>query len=135
MNKPLSHQEIFDKAVRGVVEQGALSANTDYGRHCRYRLQKNGRTLACGVGHLIADDLYSEKFEGCGVRSVGFFGGEKAEALSLALLFSGVDVTDAETSVLLCEIQEAHDEAAGMDDFIERTKRLATRRCLKSEAA
>jgi len=116
--KKLTKQQIFNRAVLGVVRQGALSRMK--GGECRYRAFVDGNVRACGVGQLIADDLYQERIEGVGVAVAtphrAFT--DKAEALMLALLFSGVDVTDPEVAKLLKQIQSAHDNAWSVPEFV-----------------
>ena len=52
----LTNQQIFDKALFGIRNQGyKKSAN---GEVCVYRsTQEDGSTLACAVGHCIPDDV------------------------------------------------------------------------------
>jgi hypothetical protein len=133
----LTHQEIFTKAVLGVVQQGALSVGRRGG--CFYRSRRNGQTLACGVGHLIEDDLYSRGMEGAAVEAASPFAPANpwaskqdcCEKLMLALLFSGVDVTDRDTSDLLGRIQSAHDGSSTVADFVVAVRRVADDEGLK----
>lgn len=53
MTKTMTAQEVFDTAVRGVIEQGVPSYD---GVRCLYR-GPNG--TKCAAGHLIPDDLYT----------------------------------------------------------------------------
>jgi hypothetical protein len=133
----LTHQEIFTKAVAGVIRQGRLAMNQDA---CKYRMEIDGQRCACGVGQLIDDDLYSPAIEGVGAyaadptHEVSGFNDERGEPLMLALLFSGVGVTEDATVNLLDEIQAAHDSAANLTDFKRRAQRLADRRGLSMPA-
>lgn len=130
--KKLTHQQMFSRAVTGVVKQGALSV--EHGS-CRYTLRRNGKTLHCGVGHLIASDLYTSDIEGEAVTHATpdshFFGDRQTEALALALIFSGVDVTNEKTRNFLEEIQDAHDGAKVIPQFIEKCAALAIKHRLK----
>lgn len=52
----LSNQEIFDKALFGIRNQGYKKSAKDSA--CLYRsTQKDGSALACAVGHCIPDDV------------------------------------------------------------------------------
>lgn len=132
----LTHQEIFDRAVTGVIKQGALSQMN--GGRCRYRATKKGKTLACGVGQVIADDLYTKVFENCGVdRAIPSYDGyedRQGERLMLALLFSGVDVTTPDTLSLLVDLQNAHDGSRDVAEFVRKATRLASDRKLNTRA-
>ena len=124
MNK-LTKQQIFNRAVLGVVRQGALSRMK--GGECRYRAFVDGNVRACGVGQLIADDLYQERIEGASVKCAAphLADTDKTEALMLALLFSGVDVTDPDVVRLLRRIQSAHDNASGVPEFVNVCRGMA----------
>ena len=56
----LNLQEIFDKGVWGILEQGepAYSVKNNM---CYYRRPNNTK---CFIGHLIKDKYYNEDFEG-----------------------------------------------------------------------
>lgn len=124
MTASLTHQQIFDKAVLGVVRQGALS-KYDSRDTCRYRLTRGAQTLACGVGQLIDDANYNAAVEGCGVRYAGPFAKGPSARLYRALASSGVDLSDAKTGDLLAGIQRTHDYANSLADFIEEAANLA----------
>lgn len=124
----LTHQQIFDKALSGVRQQGGPS-RADNGGLCAYR-GADGRK--CGVGHLIDDAHYSPTIESLGVQVVhetsvalspgdqGFGGAKK---LAAALQASGVS-TDKATVDLMKKIQRAHDGAAVYDNgFMEAFNR------------
>jgi len=55
----MTKQEMFDKAARGILDQGGPSA-TDNGT-CKYRCA-NGRK--CAAGHIIPDALFTPEMEG-----------------------------------------------------------------------
>lgn len=63
-------QELFDKAVGGLIKQGECSyliigPNL---KSCRYRLKKNNTLLKCVMGQLIPDDMYVSTIEGTSVQ-------------------------------------------------------------------
>lgn len=124
--RKLSHQQIFTKAVRGVVRQGSLAMTQGA---CKYRAVKGEKVLMCGVGQLISTDVYASNFEGCSAGHCGptdWHRDNRAPRLGLALIFSGVDVTDTGTVDLLDQIQSAHDCAHDLQDFIRGAKDVAT---------
>jgi hypothetical protein len=59
-------QELFEKAVNGLLAQGVPSY--DSSRSCMYR-GLNG--TKCAIGHLIPDELYDPGFEGTSFMDVG----------------------------------------------------------------
>lgn len=128
--KTLTLQEVFDNAVRGVYAQGEKSWDDDTDR-CVYRgvSPATGKTLKCGIGFSIPDDLYDEKMEGGGI-------GELCEpGETLADLFP-VDQIRALTDIQLC-----HDDPVmrdryalhGRDTFIEGFLGRAWAVCVKRE--
>lgn len=138
--KKLTLQQIFDRAVLGVVEQGAFAALPHNGA-CRYRLKVGNKTLACGVGQLIKPENYDPFAEGVGVRTLRALVVGRPTSdddfpfrLGAALALSGVDVTDKQTVSLLANLQVAHDQAAQRDNmsmFITSARRIARRRGLE----
>lgn len=102
----MTDQELFDKACKGIVDQGGPSIDT---RGCVYR-SNNGRK--CAAGHLIPDEEYSPAWEGNGV----------------ALLPKKFWTNEQEP--LVSALQRAHDMAATsaqefMSDFKQRARRVA----------
>ena len=59
---PLTAQQAFDTACKGILAQGRASVDED--NRCAYRGLYNCK---CAVGHLITDDEYSPDFENCAV--------------------------------------------------------------------
>lgn len=106
----LTNQEIFNKAINGLMAQGAPSVDAE--GHCLYR-GPNG--LKCGAGQLIDDEFYSPKFEGeCSDSGM----------LLLALEASGVPKTASE---LVAAVQSAHDSSSKLPNFL-KDLRLRLRR-------
>lgn len=81
-------QETFDTVARFLIRQGRRSYS-DTG--CKYRAPNGDR---CAVGCLIPDELYSEGFEGTGVKY----------DIAPTMFQLGYDVDFLE------RLQEAHDE-------------------------
>ncbi len=112
----MTPQEIFDKSVRGIIEQGGPSV--DERSACVYRGPGEKK---CAIGHVIDDGDYCEELEGKNC-------GELFE-------FWGHDHPLYEHNHLLHELQSAHDQAAVdhvldsdevfMVDFLARARRIA----------
>jgi hypothetical protein len=97
-----ARQDLFDRAVRGVLEQGKPStAQADAG--CYYR---NHAGLKCAVGHLIDDSDYDPSME----RLVA---GKLVERFP-QLGFHG-------HTLLLSQLQGAHDGAAKLAHYTNGT--------------
>lgn len=58
----MTNQEIFDRVIAHLRKQGEPAVNDE--GDCRYRVEVDDRVLMCAVGCLIADEHYSENFEG-----------------------------------------------------------------------
>lgn len=92
----MSLQEIFGKAVGGVIRQGRPSMNStsSTSRSCVYRGPDG---LKCAAGHVIPDEAYDRSYESCGFGVVG--------------LRLGVD---PERRYFIGRLQGAHDAKARM---------------------
>lgn len=128
----LTLQQIFDKSVGGVIAQGQLSKEgEDFAAYCRYRTpHPDGRTLACGVGQLIPDNVYVESIEGWAVTTVGATASHErkaGETMRACLEAGGIDTGNAEVMRLLTEIQAAHDHAQTFDVFKANARAVAIR--------
>lgn len=55
-------QEIYNAVAKHLLTQNEKSYDENVG--CRYRTVRDGRTLKCGIGGIMPDDLYYEYFEG-----------------------------------------------------------------------
>ena len=106
-------QQVFDFVLNKVVEQGEKSSTDGYFSSCCYRLNKNGKQLKCGIGHLISDQEYNSGFEGKGV--IG--------------LVTEYNFSKFYPAVFYDDLQLAHDRAVeGVNfvcDFKENMKDLA----------
>lgn len=89
----MKNQTAYDIVKTHLLKQKRQSK--DVGGACVYRSEEG---LKCAIGALLPDDLYDEKLEGEGVRSLLEASG-KVQAH-----FEGVD------EELLCELQYTHDE-------------------------
>lgn len=82
-----SRQDLFDFISEHLVNQGEQAAGSTDKQNwtCRYKIEKDGKTLKCAVGCLIPDSCYSDQFEGDGARElIDFFAGfGKEEAVLL----------------------------------------------------
>lgn len=108
-------QEVYDQAVEHCVRQGRRSMDKRMG-YCAYR---GDNDLKCAAGCLIADDEYSEEFEGH----------EWRELVDARL----VPTAHAD---LIRELQNAHDLylCDGVEVFLERCRRIAIDRGLNPYA-
>jgi hypothetical protein len=117
-------QELFDKAVGGVIAQGGPSIqNTEDDRHCMYR----AGNLRCAIGHLI--EHYNPA-----MKNRVPFGNHAPHAateirvgqtlLDAELLKLGLTFED---SAVLNRLQKCHDNAVSFVDFIDQFKHNARR--------
>lgn len=105
-----NHQLALDTAVRGIIAQGKLAKGCS--GTCYYRGNDGAK---CGVGHLIPDDRYRDNIEGLGVTS-----------LSPDELRAVIDPTLGEPDEnFLHRLQQAHDDASDVAEFIEGAAFLA----------
>lgn len=108
----MNHQEIFDRAVAGVMYQGRPSARADkaqaYGFACNYRGESG---LRCAAGHLIAEEHYDSRFDRNNLSSqeTTVWGAIRA---SLDLSPENADHLGS-VAEMIRELQGAHDSRAG----------------------
>lgn len=110
----LSLQEIFNKAVGGIMQQQERCVGDNGG--CAYR---DGLGNKCVVGYLIDDEHYTPACEGMIVytawsvldRPADYLQSELVIALAIrdSLNASGVDMLDSEVFTLLSYMQQVHD--------------------------
>lgn len=106
--KPLTRQELFDNAARGVIKQGGASLSQRDGVvRCAYQTARNSR---CAIGHSIPDGHEGLFFSG----AVGKLCAEYPDLNELFDLSSN--------HLLLSDLQKAHDGSwfAAGDEFLER---------------
>lgn len=112
MSEVLTHQQVFDKSARHLMQQRRRSVvlHKDLGIICAYRGQNN---LMCAIGPFIPDEEYTTALEGYSVPAVfGDYG--------FAQRFKNCFVGLADEHLdLLTELQDAHDfEENWTDDGI-----------------
>lgn len=106
MELNVAMQELFDKQLKAMIEQGVPSIDT-YTSTCRYRIED--KSVCCGIGHLISDEYYSDNLEAQCVLVTEVFD---------AVLYSQnlYHKFNGEEQSLLCEFldscQQCHDCAA-----------------------
>ena len=123
----MTQQEIFDTVLAHLRKQGKAAANID--GDCQYR-GVNG--TSCAVGCLIPDELYDPLIEGLGLgvilkAIVPEYHQDQAQKL-LPILDRIKNHIGAEHSLLLHELQEAHDIAlfsSGLAAWEEEMRRIA----------
>lgn len=114
MNRHQAKQELFDKAVTGLVSQGfEQSWNEDDGM-CAYRGEGGKR---CAVGWLISDERYNPNMEGLNAFDIftGPLGHRPLIELDAVLSQPLDDEPGAHEEVVrfLLRLQEAHDRNNG----------------------
>lgn len=109
---PLSLQQIFDKALFGIREQGRLSGILSGGLTsvCNYRMCVDGATLKCVVGQLIPDNVYDPTFDTDAITGAATLIDCSPDFVA-ALRAGGVDANDNDVEDLLIRLQDAHDDA------------------------
>ncbi len=107
-------QQIFDTAVKGVLDQGCASTN-EY-KACVLRGENDTK---CAVGHLIPDEAYEANMEESAALSSysnmnGEFDDESIEVFSAKSVGKAVSSTIGEITsdkmALMYALQTAHDE-------------------------
>ena len=121
----LTHQDLFDRAVDHLFDQGHAALLPRGGG--AYRGYRGG----CPVGSLIAPRDYLTAIEGVPVRYIGYpphtapaYMDSGVAALKRALLRSRVNVFDPVTVNLLSCLQNVHD-AFGTWEWCERLESIA----------
>lgn len=108
----LTMQELFDRAVVGVIEQGEKSCNPRHGT-CEYRSQSG---LKCTVGHLISDEVYATYAYGGYLDAFNYLEGKTlSEDIVRRALITSVGLVDQRSIAMLGLLQEAHDDFAAPD--------------------
>ena len=104
----LSLQEIFDKGLAHIRQQGAPSME---GSSCKY-LCENGNS--CVVGGLMLPELRSSNFDAADCTTVRTMasGGQAERGFVYALAKSGVNTRGGGVLDLLAEMQMCHDSAS-----------------------
>lgn len=98
----MTDQEIFDFIVNHLRTQGEKASIGEMAG-CKYRIEKNGKTLKCAVGCLIKDEFYNPSLENFGALSTMVL-----QALNRSL---GMDLyRDSNTAALIARMQRIHDQ-------------------------
>lgn len=108
----MTTQEIFEKALRGVIAQGAL-AQTQTGS-CAYRFA-DGRK--CAAGHILTEEQL-DRIYAVGLNERGF-----AAVNDFLELF---DESNSQEFALIEAMQRAHDTANNLEAFKAGMKRVAS---------
>lgn len=115
----MDDQQIFDTAVKGVLEQGCASINAQ--EACVLRGENDAK---CAVGYLIPDEAYEESMEENAALSsysnmYGEFDDESIEVFSNKGIGKALSKTIGEITsdkmALMYALQTAHDEAYDCD--------------------
>ena len=97
-------EELFHRAVSGVMQQGCLSKNLETG-FCYYR-HPDDPNIRCALGHLIPDDVYTEDMEG-----------NSARGLRIRFNF--------ELPPWAATLQQCHDDSLDTNHFLRKASSLA----------
>lgn len=128
----LNRQLVFDTATAHLLTQRERATpdtkpnNSGFNsNNCKYRMQKEGRTLKCAMGALIPDEQYSEAFEG---RRIGTIA-----CLALDPKFGDLYTRDREFLDVLQTIHDAVDNT--VDKWPQLLAKFAREWNLDSSAA
>lgn len=117
-------QEIFNRAVNGVIEQGRLGVPVPMefdveplascSTPCAYSHFVDGRYIHCAVGQLVAQDD-NVSYEGVTIGDPDYPGvyDSRRTELHRDLVSKGVDIQSRDIHTLLSKLQKAHDYAHG----------------------
>lgn len=114
-----SQQDLFDFIAEHLVTQGEQAAGSTGEQNwtCRYKIEKDGRTLKCAVGCLIPDSCYSDQFEGDGARVlIDFFAefGKEEAVLLRGILRDNIK--------MLVDLQHLHDSKDWIDGHFYKSR-------------
>lgn len=117
----MQYQEMFDKALSGVLKQGCLSREPTgpAGAYmCRYRSTNGAK---CSVGHLIEDDHLAHRMDLMDGSSIMHIvnSGEFDEVLPHFI--------NKDTVEFITEMQCAHDYADNVERFLTNMREIASR--------
>jgi hypothetical protein len=111
-------QEIFDRSVSGLIQQGARSSDDQ--NFCQYRSPCGNR---CAIGLLIPDEHYNPDIETLGINIF-----QKTDDLLFEVCKqSGIDLNSKTVFSLATDLQEMHDlfpvNREEKEDFVDYVKR------------
>lgn len=104
----MNNQEIFDKVLTHIRTQKKPASDSQ--GDCYYRAADGSM---CAAGCLIKDEHYNPEMENSDTTH---------HLVANALIYSGVDVSNERTGLLLLDLQKAHDRSATA--FREQGKRF-----------
>jgi len=114
-------QSIFDHVCKHLlIDQKELSYS--YNRECAYRTtNRDGKTLACGIGCLIPDEYYSKGIESNNIEYIMSTNFELEESDKfnefIAFIREKLDLKSSNLSVdFINSLQYAHDKVVQFDD-------------------
>lgn len=115
----MTTQEIFDKAVGGIIDQGQLG-HPPRDHRCYYTVP--GTNLHCAVGMLIKEEFFDARWNGAGFG----YNPWVQEAVQKSI---GRDYTSEDLNLLIA-LQNKHDAACrdghgGFNEFLSGAKQLA----------
>ena len=115
----MTHQEVFNKAVLGLLKQAVPSRNKN--GFCTYRSDPtNPASNKCAVGQLMPDDKYLPLFDDSTEGSTSVSTLSKKQYFREALV--GVDLDDQVQVAELGQLQQCHDVASDYDSFVSELK-------------
>lgn len=129
-------QDLFNNALWGVIQQGALASNPDSEdgeMRCRYRMEhSDGSMLACGIGQSLPADL--DPTEGQSASEVLFYykhSGEIAcefnthKTAVIELPNDDDGGGDGAQGKIVDHLQRCHDRAANLNQFRDNMRAFA----------
>jgi hypothetical protein len=127
----MSYQEVFNKAVTGLIEQGQKSSKEypNLESICFYRKESDGKIIKCAIGHVLSDEQITKYNIKEGSNPYSF--PEELVAELLSINFSdhpnnGLELLNGRG--FLAGLQAAHDGAKASDfekSFMDAAKKLA----------
>lgn len=97
----MTRQELFDRVVQHCNRQGERSVvDASVPTFLRYCVYRNERSLKCGIGALMPDEVYEEVFEGKSVKDLP----------SEALKACGFDLSRPYEMSFASDLQILHDD-------------------------
>ena len=111
----MTRQEMFDKSVQGMIDQGRL-AKTSSGK-CAYRKEVDGVICSCVIGQLI-DDETANSWDSLEVSDVMH--------ISYRYTVDGVNYPfSSKDTKFLSIMQLAHDGSQTLNEFLDKAKGVA----------
>lgn len=118
-------QEIFDKVVRALIEQGEKS---DIEGRCQYIMYRHDKVLRCAIGHLVTEEE-AKRMDGSVYEGLIRSSRSLCEIVGIAYNENQSDTDENSIGIdrvrlrFLEDLQLAHDNANG-HDFVRSVKVL-----------